>query len=93
MLVTGHDDKAKIIDDFYIELLGTSKDQDYTVNPNDLSIGFGDLADLDAPFSEQVWKTICQLWSDKAPGPGGFAGRFYKTCWLTLKEDTNSQER
>lgn len=60
MLVTGHDDKAKIIDDFdTVGLLGTSKDQDYTINPNDLSISFGDLADLDAPFSKDVWETIC----------------------------------
>jgi hypothetical protein len=34
-----------------------------------------DLTDLDAPFSEkEVWETIKQLPSDKAPGLDGFTG-------------------
>jgi hypothetical protein len=47
-----------------------------------------ELSTLDSPFSEQeVWETISELPSDKAPGPDGFTGRFYKVCWSTIKDD------
>jgi hypothetical protein len=46
------------------------------------------LAALDSPFSEkEVWETLKQMPSDKAPGPDGFTGRFYKTCWSVIKQD------
>jgi hypothetical protein len=47
-----------------------------------------DLAQLDAPFSEEeVWATIKCLPSDKASGPDGFTGRFYKSCWPIIKNE------
>jgi len=47
-----------------------------------------DLSTLDAPFSEdEVWSTIKSLPSDRAPGPDGFTGRFYKSCWPIIKAD------
>jgi len=47
-----------------------------------------DLEALESPFSdEEVWNTIKELPSDKAPGPDGFTGRFYKTCWTVIKGD------
>jgi hypothetical protein len=45
------------------------------------------LAALDSPFSEEVWETIKQLPSDKAPGLDGFAGSFYRFCWDIIKND------
>jgi hypothetical protein len=47
-----------------------------------------DLSDLECPFSErEVLDTIACLPSDKAPGPDGFTGRFYKSCWNIIKVD------
>jgi hypothetical protein len=46
-----------------------------------LGIASHNLDELDAPFSEEVRKTITLLPSDKAPGPDGFTGRFYKAFW------------
>lgn len=46
------------------------------------------LSELDLPFSEQeTWDTIRNLPSNKAPGPDGFTGRFYKVCWNIIKKD------
>jgi hypothetical protein len=44
--------------------------------------------ELDSQFTEEeVWDSIKQLPSDSAPGPDGFTGRFYKACWLIIKDD------
>jgi hypothetical protein len=46
------------------------------------------LLELDDLISEhEVCNTIQSLPSDKAPGPDGFTGRFYKACWPIIKED------
>jgi hypothetical protein len=47
-----------------------------------------DLTELDVVFSEEeIWNTIKSLPSDKAPGPDGFTGRFYKVAWQVIKVD------
>jgi hypothetical protein len=47
-----------------------------------------DLAELEAPFThEEIRDTINSLPSDKAPGPDGFTGKFFKVCWEIIKED------
>ena len=47
-----------------------------------------DLSCLEAPFSEEeVWATINAMPADRAPGPDGFTGRFYKSCWQIIKAD------
>jgi len=87
-ICTSHEDKAAAIDDFYENLLGSCPDREYSINLNELQIVAHDLADLELPFSEEeVWNTIKILPSDKAPGPDGFTGRFYKACWPIIKED------
>jgi len=47
-----------------------------------------DLSVQDVPFSEdEVWATVKALPADRAPGPDGFTGRFYKSCWRIIKGD------
>jgi len=78
-IYTKHEDKARLLDEFYEGLLGTSLDRARTINLDALGILSHDLADLELPFTEEeVWKTIKQLPPDKAPGLDGFTGRFYK---------------
>jgi hypothetical protein len=90
-ICSSHDDKAVVIDDFYENLLGSCTDREHTINLTELDIDAHDLADLELPFSEEeVWDTIKILPSDKAPGPDGFTGRFYKACWPIIKEDIMS---
>jgi hypothetical protein len=47
-----------------------------------------DLAGLSGPFTEADFKaTVNNTASDKAPGPDGFSGAFFKACWNTIKVD------
>jgi hypothetical protein len=88
VVCTSHEDKSRAVDDFYIKLLGTTANRAHSIDLQALGIPSHDLADLDAPFSEkEVWETIKQLPSDKAPEPIGFTGGFYKACWPIIKQD------
>ena len=47
-----------------------------------------DLSHLDHCFMEdEIWQTIKELPSDKAPGPDGFTCLFYKMVWPVIKDD------
>ena len=79
--LTSHEDKAAAIFDFYSNLIGADSDRDRTIDLDHLALPSHDLEALDMPFTEEeVWHTIKILPSDKAPGPDGFMGRFYKSC-------------
>jgi hypothetical protein len=46
------------------------------------------LQSLGDPLTEEEVKVaINQLLGDKAPGPDGFTGAFYKLCWGIIGED------
>ena len=65
---------------------GTSYPVDF--NWDALDFGNHDLSDLDIPISEEeVRAAINEMPNDKAPGPDGFTGIFFKKCWLTIKTD------
>jgi hypothetical protein len=47
-----------------------------------------DLSSLAEDVTEgEVHEAVKALPSDKAPGPDGFTGLFFKVCWATIKED------
>jgi hypothetical protein len=47
-----------------------------------------DLTHLDRPFTEEeIWQAICQMPQNKAPGPDGFTGHFFQTCWQIIHAD------
>jgi len=87
-IFTRHEDKAAAVLEFYDNLIGTDCARGRSINLDALdSPSFG-LDALDLPFSEEeVWNTIKELPPDKAPGPDGFTGRFYKCCWAIIKSD------
>uniref|UniRef100_A0A0A8YFA9 Uncharacterized protein n=1 Tax=Arundo donax TaxID=35708 RepID=A0A0A8YFA9_ARUDO len=61
--------------------LGSSEQRDITLNLSELQVQHHDLSPLDELFTEdEVWATIKDLPQDKASGPDGFTGRFYRTC-------------
>jgi len=88
IIITTHEEKAAEILELYSSLFGSDCTQPRTIDLDGLNIPSYNLEDLDVPFTEaEVWNTIKQLPSDKAPGPDGFTGRFYKSCWSIIKED------
>jgi len=87
-VLTSHEEKASEIFSFYETLLGSCKQRENSINLDNLELSFHNLSDLELPFSEEeVWNTIKHLPSDKAPGPHGYTGRFYKMCWNIIKPD------
>jgi hypothetical protein len=77
-----------MVDLYYEEVSGSSTNREHTINLSELGVPMFDLSDLDSPFSEEeVWTTIKGLQADKAPGPDGLTGRFYKSCWPIIKHD------
>lgn len=39
-------------------------------------------------FSEgEIWETVKELPADRAPGPDGFTGSFYRAAWEIIKPD------
>ena len=87
-ILTSHDDKAVLVDNFYARLIGECGDREQTINLEALHMPTFNLAHLDEPVTElELWNTIKSLPNDKAPGPDGFTGRFYKSCWNIIKMD------
>jgi hypothetical protein len=47
-----------------------------------------DLSDLDRPFTlEELKRAVLESPADKAPGPDGFSGSFFRASWDTIKND------
>lgn len=87
-VLIGHEDKAAAILEFYSNLIGSEEGRTNTINLDEVEMPSYNLEELDSPIlEEEVWNTIKNLPSDKAPGPDGFTGRFYKACWPIIKGD------
>jgi hypothetical protein len=57
----------------------------------ELNLMAHDLTSLDRPFTEEeIRKAICLMPRDKAPGPDGFTGHFFKHCWQTIRADVSA---
>jgi hypothetical protein len=58
------------------------------INWQELGYAQHNLDDLDTPFTQdEIASVIKEMPSEKAPGPDGFIGLFYKKCWTIIKED------
>jgi len=79
---------ASALFEFYSGVLGTNFQRSKRLDLEVLGLPSLDLSALEVTFSKQeVWAVIRELPNDKAPGPDGFTGRFYKAAWATIKSD------
>jgi hypothetical protein len=42
---------------------------------------------LELFLEDEIWATIKALPADRAPGPDGYMGTLYKSCWQVIKSD------
>lgn len=86
--VTEHERKEEIILEHFSSVIGKTNARKKDFNWDHFHFEDCDLGDLDDPFTlEEVHNVIKQMPNDKAPGPDGFTGLFFKSCWGIIKED------
>jgi hypothetical protein len=86
--VTDHVYKAEAVDSFFGELLSSSVDCPFSLDPDFLGIPSINLRQIDGEFiMEEVWKAVKGMPLDKCPGPDGFSARFFVVCWDIIKVD------
>jgi hypothetical protein len=83
-----HDDKASVIQDHFSNFMGHPPPQQRDINWEELHLSSHDLSGLDATFTEEEIKhAIHQMPLDKAPGPDGYTGAFFRSYWDIIKVD------
>jgi mannosylglycoprotein endo-beta-mannosidase len=81
-VVTSHRDKEEELFRHYNTILGQYTPRERQLNLDSLNIPRHDLRELEAPFSEEeIKKAVMQTPNEKAPGPDGYTGLFYK-IWI-----------
>ena len=84
---SAEDEKEDLIYNYYKGILGTPFQWLHSLRLDDLLPQL-DLTGIDACFSEEeIWATVKELPPDRAPGPDGFTGSFYKATWGIIKLD------
>lgn len=74
-----NEDMAQAIFQHFSALMGSSFTRSTSFALETIGLPSVDLSELDHLFSEdEIWLTVADLPDDKAPGPDGFTGRFYK---------------
>ncbi|XP_073362920.1 uncharacterized protein [Aegilops tauschii subsp. strangulata] len=83
-----HEGKAKILFDRFKNLIGAPFTRTARLNWVLLGLPRRDLSHLEGAFSEQeLLAAIQETHGEKAPGPDGYTGAFFKHCWETIKTD------
>jgi len=87
-ILRSHGDKEGCVLNHFTRIFGTPPVRDETLNWEALGLPIVNLDHLEEEFSEEeIHAVVKELKSDKAPGPDGFIGIFYKSCWGIIKED------
>jgi hypothetical protein len=80
-MVTEHAQKEHIVYEHFSMAIGRGPPSSFDLNWENLNLGNGALEGMDPPITgEKALKAINQMLSEKALGPGGFSGEFFKKC-------------
>ena len=84
-------DQARKVHEFWTHfnaLLGTYKPRKTSINLDHLEFPPVDLSTLDNIITEEEVKAvILEMHPEKAPGPDGFTGLFYRLAWEIIKPE------
>jgi hypothetical protein len=87
-IATNQQEKIKVAVDYFSKAVGSSMIRSRRINWNALGYTPFNLEDLDLPFTmQELLETVKALPAEKAPGPDGFIGIFYKKSWEIIKHD------
>jgi hypothetical protein len=86
--VTEHEAKEEIAYNHFHAAIGRGGRRNCDLNWDELLFEDPGLQSLGDPFSEEEVRNAINLMpSDKAPGPDGYTGAFFKKCWDIIKVD------
>lgn len=86
--VFDHEGKATILWNIYKNRMGVSDLPSMVFNLPDLFDDNGDIFFLcDQISTKEIDCVVKNMPGDKAPGPDGFNGCFFKSCWPTIAQD------
>lgn len=86
--VVDQQQKEDIFWDHFNSILGAYQPPTARLNLAQLGMEFCDLSDLERDFTEEeVKKAVFDIHPEKASGPDGFTGLFFRHCWTTVKNE------
>jgi hypothetical protein len=87
-IIAEQDAMHHVLHEHFSAVFGTAASGGTTLNFLALGIQPLDLSEQEAAITpEEVWATIKAMPSDRAPGPDGFTGAFYKSSWGTISNE------
>jgi hypothetical protein len=93
-IVTEQDAMLDLAHNHFDQILGTESPASSQFNWDALGLNSLDLSDLELPFSmDEIKRAIDDMPADRAPGPDGFSGGFFRACWDTIRDDLHAALR
>jgi hypothetical protein len=76
--------KSGALHNFFIMQFGNTEARAHTLNWEVLNQPHHDLQELERDITEaEIYTAVMQVHPEKASGPDGYTGAFYKVCWDT----------
>lgn len=83
-----HEEKEHIVFDHFCKQFGPPEHRNFSLNWSELGLQRHDLAHLDDDFTgEELQAVVQDIAAERAPGPDGFIGVFFKHSWMIVRQD------
>lgn len=83
-----HEEKEEHIFQHFSKQFGLVPQRSHTLDWDTIQLNKLQENNLEDEFTEEeVWEVISTMASEKAPGPDGYIGMFFKTAWECVKQD------